>query len=234
MKGAFSDPYGVVLLCDQEQAGLLDPESNPKWQKALSAAANDGKVFFIDREDPIKDLRVQVVTATPAEPNFALRFSRVGGSFLLHAPSGKLALSGVGEWAHDPGAAASMEVEPGSYSVIVHSSEDLDSQLYEQDMRRVVGAEEWRHRKKLDRLYLVGCLPTLLAIGVSIFSTWKLGLYLLAVAAILWLPYVLGIRSRRYRAAEEARATYESELPLFVLQLNKLENTEGLVGGYVR
>ena len=127
-----------------------------------------------------------------------------------------------------------MEVEPGSYSVIVHSSEELDSQLYDQDMSRLIGAEEWRHRNKTDRLYLAGCLPTLLAIGVLIFSTWKLGLYFLAVAGVLWLPYVLARRSRRCRAAEERIAAYESDLPLFVLQLEKLENTEGLVGGSVQ
>ena len=229
-----TDPFGIVVLSDKENRALTDPENESQRQSMLPEAAKNGNIFYIDREDPIKSLPVEICTEFPNEPGYSLRFSPLGGSFLLHAPTGELVLSGLASWADRPEQVEYYKVNPGAYTVSVYSSEEMQNDLYERDMTRLLGADDWKYRNSIDRLYLIGCLPTILAVVVTVFAALTVSVYFMALAALLWGPYFAARFSKRYRAIEKKVNTYEKQLPLFVLHLSRIENPSGVIGGYIR
>ena len=56
---------------------------------------------------------------------------------------------------------------------------------------------------------------------------------ILGAVAIGWLPYFALLLTPRYRRIEKARKTYEAELPVFILRLEKVDDVGGLAGGFI-
>lgn len=234
MKAKIDDDFGVLIARDKSLAcpGVVE-DWGEESRARVREMAKAGDLFFIDREDPIRML-VQVVTEeTPPQAFPEKLYRTVAGNYLVHLPSGVLKLQGLGAWiAGNSTDAESDQLEPGAYSIEALELESHDLTAYDEHMSDLVGLHNWNFRNRVDRLYFLGCLPTIIAVVLTIFSTLKLGLYAGLVAAVLWLPYLISIRSRRYRSIIETVSSTESGLPLFILRLRRLHSTEGIVGGY--
>ena len=235
VKLKIEDNLGVLIARD---GSFLCPDvvtdSGRESRAHLKQIAKAGNLFFVDREDPFK-MSVQVVVGevTPGDFPTGL-FRTVAGNYLLDLPSGTLEVQGLDSWiAGDAKSPITIQLEPGAYSVEALEREDHDLAEYEKYMSKLVGSDDWAFRGRVDRLYLIGCLPTVVAIVLAIFSTWKVGLYAALTAAVLWLPPLILARSKRYRTIEELVRFTEENLPLFILRLRKLKNAEGIIGGYI-
>ena len=235
MKTTIEDDLGVLIARDRSFVcpGVVT-DGGRESRTHLKEIAKAGDLFFIDREDPFK-ISVQVVVGEEPSPEVPTQLYRtVGGNYLLDLPSGALEVQGLDSWiAGRQGSTKPIQLEPGAYSVEALELESHDLTEYQGYMSKLVGSDDWAFRGRVDRLYLLGCLPTAIAVVLAIFSTLKLGLYAGLAAAVLWLPYLVLTRSRRYRTIDEKVSTTESGLPLFLLHLRKLRDPEGIIGGYI-
>jgi len=235
LKTTIEDDLGVLIARDGSCAcPHVVTDGGRESRTHLKAIARAGNLFFIDREDPFR-MSVQVVAGEEPPPGFPTELYRtVGGNYLLNLPSGALKVQGLDSWiAGKPESTEPIQLEPGAYSVEALELESHDLTEYEGYMSKLVGSDNWAFRGRVDRLYLLGCLPTAIALVLAIFSTLTLGLYAGLTAAVLWLPYLILTRSRRYRAIDEKVSTTECGLPLFLLHLRKLRDPEGIIGGYI-
>jgi len=235
MKTTVIDEYGLCILRDASASCPEGSGLGKAFEKApLKAAAREGSIFFIDREDPTR-LKVEIlVEESPNEAYFSL-YEPTGGRVLLRVPTGELAVSGYGAWASGrAGEVESLAVSPGDYSVAVFSNEPLDVEACEREMERVVGPKDWRFSNRVSYYGTAGCLPVVITALAAIFVSWKVGLVIAGAVAIGWLPYFALLLSPRYRRIERARKAYEAELPTFMLRLEKVDTAEGLAGGFVR
>lgn len=235
MKLTIEDKLGVLIARDRSfVCPDVITDCSRESRAHLKESAKAGSLFFIDREDPFK-MTVQVVVGEESPVDIPTELYRtVAGNYLLDLPSGTLAVEGLDSWiSGDVESSITTQVEPGAYSVEALEREDHDLTEYEKYMSKLVGPDDWAFRGRVDRLYLIGCLPTVIAIVLAIFFTWKVGLYAALVAAVLWLPPLILTRSQRYRAVDEQIRLAEKSLPLFILRLRKLKDAEGIIGGYI-
>lgn len=235
MKTTIEDDLGVLIARDKSLACPdVVTDGGRESRTHLKEIAKAGDLFFIDREDPFK-MSVQVVVGEkpPREVPTEL-YRTVAGNYLLNLPNGALEVQGLNAWiASNSISAKTIQVEPGAYSVEALELESHDLTEYVGYMSELVGSDNWVFRDRVDRLYFLGCLPTVAAVAFAIFSTWKLGLYAGLAAAVLWLPYLILTRSKRYKTIDEKVNSTESGLPLFILHLRKLNDSEGIIGGYI-
>lgn len=235
MRTTIEDDLGVLIARDRSLSCPDVVKNFGRERRAhLIELAKAGNLFFIDREDPFK-MTVQVVVGEepPGEVPTEL-YRTVAGNYLLDLPDGALEVQGLDSWiAGDSESPITIQLEPGAYSVEALEREDHDLTEYEKYMSKLVGSDNWAFRNRVDRLYLFGCLPTVIAIAMAIFATWKLGLYAALTAVVLWLPYLILTRSKRYKAIAEKVSSTEGRLPLFILRLRKLRDSEGIIGGYI-
>ena len=234
MKTTVVDEYGLVVFRD---ASLQAPESaglKDAFKKTpLQSMAKDGSIFFIDREDPTR-LKVEVLVDTPPNEEYCNLYDPVGGRFLLRVPSGDLSISGYEAWASgDAVATESLTVPPGVYSLSVFTNDPMDIEKYEAELERLVGPADLRFSNRVNYVGAAGCLPIAIAALVAIFASWKVALYFVAAAGLFYWPYLVLLRSSRYRGVEKIRKAYEEALPVFILRLERVESTEGLAGGFV-
>jgi len=229
------DNLGILIVRDRSLAcpDVLT-DSRREGRAHLKELAKAGKLFFIDREDPFKmSVQVAVGEEPPGEVPTEL-YRTVAGNYLLDLPGGALEVQGLGSWiAGDSKSPIAIQLEPGAYSVEALEQDAHDLTEYEKYMSNLVGPDDWAFRSRVDRLYSFSCLPIAIAIALAIFSTWKLGLYAALAAAVLWLPFFVLIRSKRYKSIDEKVSSMEKGLPLFMLRLRELRDSEGMVGGYI-
>ncbi len=226
------DDLGLAVLRDASVEPPPTPAAGRGCVGPLRALARDGGAFFVDGEDPIS-LTVEVLVDTPLTPALAPLYRSVGGTFLLRAPTGTLHLSGHAAWCAGQPALA-LSVPPGAYGVLVHALETRDLAALQAAEARLVGAAEVAYRTRVDRLWFLGCLPTL-ALALTLLAPplrpfWPAALL---CAGLSWLPHAVLARGRRYRAVVARLHDFQAALPLYVLQLRPLESTAGLSGGWV-
>jgi len=234
MKTTVVDEYGLCILRDVSLACPEGTGLGKAFKKApLKSAALRGSIFFIDREDPT-ELKVEVlVDEAPNEEYFDL-FQPTGGRFLLQVPTGDLVVSGYGGWASgSAGESRAVKVPAGNYSVSAFTMEPLDVEAYQRAMDRLVGEKDRKFHNRVHSYGAAGCLPLIITVLAGVLVSWQVGLVVLGALAIGWLPYVALVLSPRYRRVESARKAFETRLPAFVLRLERVQNTEGLAGGFV-
>lgn len=226
------DDHGLAVLRDAS----IEPPASPAVPKdrvgALRPLARDGHVFFIDGEDPIS-LRLEILVDQRLPPATAAQYRPVGGTFLLHVPTGVLQVSGYAAWCSQQ-SPQTLVVSPGAYGLTVHALETRDLTALQAAEAELVGPSGITHRDRVNRLWFLGCLPTLafiLTLMVPPFRRfWPAALLL---AGVSWLPHVVLVRGRRYRDIGARLRAYEAALPHYFLQLRPLESPQGLTGGWV-
>jgi hypothetical protein len=235
VKTTIEDSLGVLIVRDRSLSCPDVVRNFGRESRAhLKELAKAGNLFFIDREDPfIMSVQIVVGEEPPGKVPTEL-YRTVAGNYLLDLPNGALEVQGLDSWiAGDSESPITIKLEPGAYSVEALERDDHDLTEYEKYMSKLVGSDNWAFRNRVDRLYLFGCLPTVIAIALAIFAPWKLGLYAALTAAVLWLPSLILTRSKRYKTIDEKVSSTEGGLPLFVLRLRKLKDPEGIIGGYI-
>jgi len=229
---SITDEFGLAVLRD---ADLAPPAGDKREDSVLKELARSGEIFYIDGEDPIVNLTMEVLHQEEIPPDLRDFFGSVGGSFLLRVPSGRLRVSAGSAWLRgESGGIDELEVGPGDYAVHISSSNEIHSEALDRAMHDSVGREEWGFKNRVDSLYLLGCLPSVLAAILLFFSSARsFFLPILGVVIACWVPFAVLVRTRRYRRAERARASFEASIPNYSISLERLESNEGLVGGWV-
>lgn len=234
MKVNIQDLSGIVVISDFENRLNLDPVEEADIESILPKEAKEGRLFYYDAEDPIEEnLLFELVTAFPSEQGYDHRYTLEGGNYLLEVPSGRITISGLTDWACPEKPVHDFYVEPGTYVIQPFCGNDFATTSHDEEMSRLVGEEEYRYYKKVSNLSCLGCLPTLAAFAVAFFSI-KYAVYVLGIAAVCWLPHAIGRLSKRYRGLERKIEEYESEFPLFVFVLSRIQDSKGLVGGFIK
>jgi len=235
VKTIIEDSLGILIVRDRSlSCPDIIRDSGKESRAHLKELAKAGHLFFIDREDPFK-MSIQVIIGDEPSGEVPIELYRtVAGNYLLDLPNGALEVQGLDSWiGGNTDSRTTIQLEPGAYSVEALEHEHHDLTEHEKYMSKLVGPDDWAFRNRVDRLYLFGCLPTVIAIALAVFATWKLGLYAALIAAVLWLPSLILTRSKRYKSIEEKVSSTEGGLPLFIVHLRKLKYPEGMIGGYI-
>jgi hypothetical protein len=196
---------------------------------SLRAGEEDGPWFYLDADDTVEyQLELTVDEDPPDLPEY--RFQRLGGTFLLRLPTGRLAVSGIDEWAD----AETLELDVGQYSLSVRGPGEFDGQAHDQEMRSLVGREDWERYLRIDRLGLGGCLSTVIAAAIVVApmtrAYWPVAI---AALALGWLPHLLLARTTKYRRVASSVKEFEASLPHYAIQLDRIENSGPLQGGHL-
>jgi hypothetical protein len=225
---------GLLVVHD---AAVTLPAVDQDGIAALERDAVAGKLFFLASEDPIR-FRVDVYIGETPPPELDDNFQALGGSFLLDLPSGRLVVRGL------PSAPASSGDVPivlpnGAYVLTVMGRRAFDGRRHEREIVALVGDADWRFFKRTTWLGLLGCLPTILALGSLFFAIqrghWRFFvLVALPLFVLAWAPYVFLRNSGRYRAMQRRMNEHEAEKPGFVIKLAATERTTALSGGFVK
>ena len=214
---------GLVVLAD---AGVWVPAGTARGdrRKALRALSETGDVFYLDSEDAVR-LRLALCVDESPRDLPAHRFHRIGGAFLLSLPTGRLVVGG-----------RTFEVAPGSYSVAVTGTvaAEVDAAAYEAERHAVLSPEDWRYRRRAERLSGVGCVTFLAAAIVSVvYKLSFVSLAALGAAALAALPGLLASRSRRWVETERRLREHEDSYPHYAFELQRVESAKGLAGGHL-
>lgn len=208
---------GVVTFSD---ASVRLP-SSPAAAEDLRALADEGKVFSLDSEDPVA-LRLAIFAQSSPPELPAYRFQRLGGSFLLHLPSGRINIADQ----------HTVAVDPGSYSLSVLGLGEIDARALDAERQPVLTTEEWRFRRMVERLCMFGCIPFLAAwIILLVYGFTIPSLVATATALLLATPGYLLSRTGRYRATEHRLRAHDESFPHYVIHLRPVSDTTGLIGG---
>lgn len=227
------DNYGLAVLRDTTlSCPVPTPLGKARHSSILEPISRRGDIFFIDGEDPI-GLSIELLVEGEIPSEISPLYETVGGTFLLRAPSGHLALSGLESWASaSPG--TTLQVRPGDYavSVFAHVTHDLTEHC--RKLEALVGPANWAYRNRADKLAFLGCLPTLAIAPALLVPPWRrFALYVLAAGVLSWLPHVVLRNTRRYRNVERQVKEFEAALPSFFLILVPVQDTTSRVGGHV-
>jgi hypothetical protein len=235
MRIRVADNYGLAIVRDSTfSVPPLDTKSRESLTTPLKSHARDGRIFFIDGEDPI-DMTIDILVDQPVPEDITELFEQIGGTFVLHAPSGKIVISGYQALASGSlNGQSEISVPCGSYALSVFSRQHFDLAKYDAKMQQIVGPANWSFRNKTDKLYFIGCLPTLATILCILVKPWRsIAIYLAAFSLLGWLPYFLARRTTTYQNAERRRDEFERSLPVYVLQLRSVEDPSSIRGGYI-
>jgi hypothetical protein len=222
---------GLVIFRD---ASIDAPaERHDEARRALQIGEREGRWFFIDADDAVAyriDLHYrEEPTGLPAN-----RFRRLGGTYLLHVRTGRLAISGLDSWSSEDGV-ETIDIEPGSYAFSILGSEEFDGPAYDREMRSVIGVADWNHRTRVDRIGLAGCLATVAAaVMIALPVTRHLWPMAIGLLALGWLPFITLQWMPRYRDIERRVRDYEQSLPHYAVRLEKTDTTDNLVGGHLK
>ena len=221
---------GLVVFRDASVDAPATREDDAR--RALRSGEQDGSWFFIDADDTVAyriDLYIEEQPSGLPEH----RFRRLGGTFLLQLPSGRLAVSGLEPWSHGDGV-ETVDVASGVYALSIFGPEEFDGKAYDHEMRTIIGEIDWHYRTRVDRLGLAGCLSTIFAALIfALPATRDLWALALGVLAVGWLPFLTLQRLPRYRDIERRVKDHEQSLPHYAVQLEKTETTDNLVGGHL-
>jgi len=220
---------GIVTIGDS-LAALPDGLDQDVLLRHLEPLALAGRVFFLVADDPVRS-RIALFAEESPPASFARDFEALGGTFRLDVPSGTIALSGWDK-AGQAAAAGETGVTPGSHLLTVLTRRPFDGARHAEDMSELLGAE-WRFKQTVDRLGVVGCLPTVLTALCVLAARWNWLWPALVLLAVSWLPYIVLKHTRRYREAERRAADHERARPHFVVSLTPTHE-DGLSGGFLR
>jgi hypothetical protein len=232
MRIRIKDASGLAIVCDGTIIAPVAGESRERPIEQLEASAREGRLFFIDGEDPI-DLTLEVVSGEPLATELAARFTPVGGGFLLDIPSGSAAVAGYDAWARGNPPEASVSVAPGSHLVVAYARRLPDARQYEADIERLVDPRAVAFHRRVTRLAPLGCLPLIVLAIALLLQRWTLASYAAGVALLASAAYAGVSRSGRFRAVEDAQRAYKRDLPAYVLELRPVERSPSLVGGWL-
>lgn len=220
---------GLVIFRDASVDAPAAREADAR--RALRSGEQDGSWFFIDADDTVS-YRVDLHVGEEPSGLPEHRFRRLGGTFLLRIPSGRLAVSGLDSWS-DIGADATIDVEPGPYALSIFGAEEFDGPAYDREMLAIIGKADWNYRSRVDRIGLAGCLSTIFAAVIFALPVtrdlWPLAL---AVLAVGWIPFLTLQRLPRYRDIEQRVREYERSLPHYAVQLERTDAVD-LSGGHL-
>lgn len=223
-----SSGWGVVIVRDacvelpaaDDQDALID---------RLRPLATAGKVFFLAADDPVR-FRIDVYVDERPTAHAGREFEPVGGSFLLHAPTGHLVVSDS-----EPAAAGSaLMVRPGRYLLTLMGRRSFSGARHAESMIAVMGKSDWTFTQRVDRSGLLGCLPIAIALVCAVVPRlrWLLW-YVLPLLVVSWLPYVVLRNTGRYKNAQRLASDHENAMPHYIVVLMPTSQ-EGLEGGFVR
>lgn len=224
---------GVLVVHD---AGARLPVVDLDKMDALEREAAAGKLFFLAAEDPTR-FRVDVYTEGPPPPELQHDFHPLGGSFLLDVPSGRLTVAGY-EPARATADGTAIAMPGGPYALTVMGRRPFDGRRHEQEMVALVGEADWKFSVRTNWLSLLGCLPTILALGSLLLAIrrgqWHGFFYFaLPLALVAWAPHVLLRNSKRYQRVQRLAREREAAKPHFILTLVPTERASGFSGGFL-
>ncbi len=231
MRFILSDNHGIAVLRDENIRSTVDITN--EYTKTLMHSAKLGDIFYIDRKEEFKNLSIELVADKKDAGKYIKWYEPIGGSFLFKNTSGKIVITGLEDWVNSNNSKKVFKIAPGKYSIEVYSQDVESLESYSKELSKHIGNDDWEYYTKTDSLALIGCLPTIVAIIIVIFATLKIGLFSLLLAVVLWLPFIIRSQTKRYKKVTEIVKQYDKELPLFVLVFTKIEDSKGLVGGFV-
>jgi hypothetical protein len=219
---------GIVALLDSQTvlpAGL----DQDALLRQLEPMAHSGSLFFLVTDDPVR-YRVDLV-AGDSPPGTDPEFEGLGGVFRLEVRSGSVGLTG---WDKSGNAeeAGAIAVSPGTHLVSVLTRRPFDGARHAKEMSALLGAE-WEYMQKVNKLGLVGCLPTLLTAICILAGRWRWLLYAGPLLVASWLPYAVLKNGGRFKAAERRASEHEQARPHHVITLTPTQES-GVSGGFVR
>jgi hypothetical protein len=245
MPGALTSPSMPVRLEVTADAGIVvvrDPavplpaETHlDALMRRLEELARAGQVFFLSTDDPVR-YRIDLYVGESPPASVDRDFEPLGGSFLLEAPTGRLVVEGCDLPPRSEGGPGTtpIEVPAGRHVLTARGRRPFDGKRHSEDMAEGLGPAEWRSMTRVDRLGLLGCLPTVVTLLLAITGRWRwLALYGVPLLVVSWLPYLILKNTRRYRLAERRMHEHESARPQFILTLIPTAQ-EGLSGGFLR
>jgi hypothetical protein len=223
--------YQRLVLHDARTPPTLHGRDARSALERDAAAAN---LFFLSTPDDPIEFRVDlhVEESPPAERHDD--FQALGGTFRLDLPSGQLVAVACDD--EDKQEEHRLEVPPGTYALTAMGRRVFDGRRHEREMIALVGEEDWRHSQRVDRLGLLGCLPMLLGLLGLVFAIrgrFDVLLYVALPSAVLWLPFFLLRRTKRYRGIEARMNQHEAQKPFHILRLVRAERVDGLAGGFL-
>jgi hypothetical protein len=228
-----SSGWGVVIVRD---AGVELPAADDQDAliDRLRPLATTGKVFFLAADDPVR-FRIDVYVDERPTAHAGREFEPVGGSFLLHAPTGHLIVSDSEPAAGDAAAPGSaLLVQPGRYVLTLMGRRSFSGARHAESMIAVMGKSDWTFTQRVDRSGLLGCLPIVIALVCAVIPRlrWLLW-YVLPVLVVSWLPYVVLRHTGRYKNAQQLAQEHENSMPHHIVIMTPTD-LEGLEGGFLR
>jgi hypothetical protein len=203
--------------------------------RGLEDLARKGQAFFLITDDPVQ-YRMDVHVGEKPPASVDRDFEPLGGAFLLEARSGRVVVEGCDLPAKPGGGrpAAAFEVPAGRHVLTVMGRRAFDAKRHDEDMVEALGPAEWRFVSRVDRLGLLGCLPTVATLLLAIAGRWRwLAWYGAPLLVLSWLPFLVLKSTRRYKAAQRRMREHEHARPHYILTLVPTEQ-EGLAGGFLR
>jgi hypothetical protein len=201
----------------------------------LTSAATEGRAFWLECETPIAP-RVEIYVDEAPRAELQQLLPDKSGSYRLDLPSGLLQFGTVEDWrGARQDQATEIELPSGSYAVTLRDGQVMDTRELTRRLKDLIGEADWRYHDRVGALGFLGCLPMVGMFVAAMLQKWRiLGFYVLPAFAVIMGLWALLRRSSRYRRVEEARASYERELPHMVFELTPTTDAASLSGGGIR
>lgn len=216
------------------------PAGGEAAESAIGNAARAGHLFALLSDDPWR-CRLDVYAGEPLPPDVERDFEHTGGSFLLLTPSRQVVAAA---YEARTGEAAS----PGGPPVVLSSERHLvqvltrrpfDGRRHETEMIALLGEDDWRYTRRVDRIGVAGCLtaalPILAAFGALVTrrGQWLLA-YALPLILLAWAPFWVLRLTPRYKSIARRMRDQENGKPHYVMTLKPAEGTAPVEGGFLR
>ena len=216
---------GLIVLRDDASPLSIEGVDPHRLRSHLRERTVEGGLFLVDGEDPVT-CRLELWIDQAIPPNRVEDFPAASGAFRLELPTGELVLAGLDE--HGSKTALDRHrVEAGTHRLTARWSPEFDPARHDRRMVELLGEDDWRWLRTVDRVGAAGCLALLPAVALLAIPALRplapVGVPLLLVPQLLHLALRRWPRTRRI---EGRRVGDEARWPHLLLELRRIEDGE--------
>jgi hypothetical protein len=160
-----NSPASLITFVDEKYRSDME-EALPKNLQSIKKHAKEGRVFFMESEDPL-NYKIDVCTNAEIPAHLEQLFTGRHGQYLFRAPSGCITVTASAAGSTGGGAQKierfAFEIPSGDYLITIMDRATPDIAAHRSRLKDIIGENDWRYFERVNNTGAVGCFALVAA-----------------------------------------------------------------------